>query len=104
MFARCRFPNYREQPRPKGGFAAESRFAFKDLQINRLQNFLRFHAVAATTTQCPAKTGSVMFLQFISQLRNVHRVNAHGVGARTRSVFKVLEKHHTASFGWALSC
>src|SRR6267143_7217002 len=90
MFVCCRFANYREEPRPKRRLAAESRFAFKDLQVDRLQNFFRFRPVATTATQRPAKTGSVVFLQLMSQLRDVHRVNAHGLGSRTRSVFKVL--------------
>src|SRR6266849_6150919 len=79
------FANDRKQPRPQARLAAESRFAFKDLQIDRLQNFFGFPSIAGATTQGPAETGSMVLLQFSFKFCDVHSVYAHGL-----SVFSVL--------------
>src|SRR6266496_5846341 len=78
MFADSRLANYCKQPRLKARFTAITGFAFKDLQINRLQNFLGFSSVAAAATQGPAETGRMKSLQFSLNLGNVHRVYLHG--------------------------
>src|SRR5438046_2576724 len=77
--------NHRKQPGLQTRLAAESRFAFKDLQIDRLQNFFGFPAVAGAATQGPAETGSMVLLEFSFKFCNVHSVCAHGF-----AVFSVL--------------
>ena len=47
--------NHRKQPRLQAGLAAESRFAFKDLQIDRLQNFFGFPSVPAQQLRAQPK-------------------------------------------------
>ena len=90
MFADSGLSNYRKQPRLQAGLAAKTRFAFKDLQIDRLQNFFGFCPVTAATTQGPAETSAVERFQFSLKLRDVHSVYrsvySHGFGP----VFEVL--------------
>src|SRR5438477_13193728 len=68
------FANHRKQPRLQARLAAESRFAFKDLQIDRLQNFFGFPTVAGAATQGPAETGSVVLLEFSFKFCDIHSV------------------------------
>ena len=78
MFADSRLANYCKQPRLKARFTAITGFAFKDLQINRLQNFLGFSSIAAAATQGPPETGRMKPFQFSLNLGNVHQVYLHG--------------------------
>ena len=68
MLADRGFPNHGEQPRLEAGFTSITRFAFKDLQVNRLQNLFRFRRVATTATERPAETGAMEPFQLILQL------------------------------------
>src|SRR5256885_3213983 len=49
ILSRGRLPNHREQPGLQTRFAAKSRLAFKDLQIDRLEDLFRLSRVAAAT-------------------------------------------------------
>src|ERR1051325_7057544 len=69
--------DHRKKPRLQARFTAIERFAFKDLQIDSLQNFFGIAGVAATATKRPAETGAVELFQFGLQLRDVHLVTVH---------------------------
>src|SRR2546430_5755744 len=47
VFGRGCLADYRKHPRSETRLTTKSRLALKDLQIDRLQNFLRFSSVAA---------------------------------------------------------
>jgi hypothetical protein len=88
MLADGGLANHRKQPGLQAGLAAKTRFAFKDLQIDRLQNFFGFGPVTAATIQGPAETSAVERFQFSLKLRYVHYSSVYSHGYR--SVFEVL--------------
>jgi hypothetical protein len=90
MFADSGLSNHRKQPRLQARVTAKPRFAFKDLQIDRLQNFFSFRPVTAATVQGPAETSAVERLQFSLKLRDVHFGLFVGRFSRSQSVFEVL--------------
>src|SRR5436189_6423905 len=78
IFSRGRLANHSEQPGLQARFAAKPGFAFKDLQVDGLEDFFRLSRVAAATTQGPAETSAVQSLQLSLKIRDFHRVNLHG--------------------------
>src|SRR5258708_5756863 len=88
MLADRSLANHCKQPCLQTSLAPKTRFAFKDLQIDGLQNFFGLSAVTPATMQGPAETRAVERLQFSLKLRDVHSV--FGLFPRIRSVFEVL--------------
>ena len=81
--------NHGKEPRLEARLSAKARLTFKDLQIDRLQNFFGLCPIASATAHGPAETSAVEYLQFSLKLRDAHSVDwsiySHG-SIRVRSI------------------
>src|ERR1043165_8835837 len=79
VLANGRFANHREEPRLQSRLTAVARFAFKNFQIDRLQDFFGFRRVTTAATQRPAETSAMEPFELLLYLRDVHRLYFHGI-------------------------